>query len=514
MSVGSAETSIAKPQTHSFVGSLLNHPAGFWFIFWGEFAERCSYYGMRAILATYMVERLGMSKEDGGTYVSLFIAACYFLPLLGGFIADNFFGKYNTIVAFSIPYILGHFILGYEEKLYMFIALALLAMGSGVIKPNISTLMGMTYDQFRPGQEQLRSNAFSMFYMSINIGAGISMTVVPWIRTTYGSYWMAFLFPAVLMVLAFIAFAVGKPFYAKEVISRSTPRTPEEKALQWIVVGQIGGLFFLVMFFWAIFDQTASTWIYYAQTYMDCNVLGHEIDPEQVQAVNSYLIVICLPLLAILWTILDARGIRVRPTNKMILGFLLTAACMGTMAFCGYSTGQAEKREMVKDGVVVRDDQGVAKMEDFCPQERKVSVIWQVAAYLLLTIAEILISVTGLELAFVAAPKTMKSFVTSLWLLTVGLANLFLNVPLSRLYPSMHPGHYFGMLTVTLLVVAGLFFLVARRFNRLTDLQEEEAKRAKMLALSEEQKLATPQQLNDGIQDQGRREGIVDKGQL
>src|SRR4051795_51399 len=111
MSVSSADPSIAKPQSPSFLGSLFNHPTGFWFIFWGEFAERCSYYGMRAILALYMVDVLGMTKQNSGTYMSIFIGACYFLPLLGGYVADNILGKYNTIVAFSIPYILGHVIL-------------------------------------------------------------------------------------------------------------------------------------------------------------------------------------------------------------------------------------------------------------------------------------------------------------------------------------------------------------------------------------------------------------------
>src|SRR3954468_13628189 len=119
------------------------HPPAFWFIFWGEFAERCSYYGMRAILATYMADVLGFGDANAGTYMSFFIAACYFLPLVGGYIADNFLGKYNTIVAFCLPYILGHLILAIEEPLFLFIALALLAMGSGVTKPNISTLMGM-----------------------------------------------------------------------------------------------------------------------------------------------------------------------------------------------------------------------------------------------------------------------------------------------------------------------------------------------------------------------------------
>ncbi len=509
-----AAPDIAKPASMTFLQSLLNHPIGFWFIFWGEFAERCSYYGMRAILATYLVDKLGFSKENSGTTNSLFIAACYFLPLVGGFVADNFFGKYNTIVAFSLPYILGHFILGIETELFVFIALALLAMGSGVIKPNISTLMGLTYDQFRPGQEQLRSNAFSIFYMSINIGAAISQVMVPAIRTYFkGSeyaYFYAFMFPAFLMVFAFIAFAIGKPFYAKEVISR-TKRTPEERALQWTIVGQIAGLFFLVMFFWAVFDQASSTWIFFAQTYMDCTIFGMEIDPEQVQALNPILIVLFLPFVTILWTVLDAKGYHVRPTNKMILGFLLTAACMGTMAVAGYSTGQAEKRDLVKDGVVVMDEQGQPKQIDFCPEERKVNVGWQMMAYLFITIAEILISVTGLELAFVAAPKSMKSFVTSLWLLSVGLANLFLNVPLSRVYPSMHPGHYFAMLTGTLLVVTVLFYFVAQRFNRLTRAQEEAAEKAATVSLDAMDGAAVVPPPRDGIMDKSRREGIIEE---
>ena len=82
------------------------------------------------------------------------MAACYFLPLVGGYLADHYFGKYRTIVAFSLPYIIGQMILGIENKPFLFIALSLLAMGSGVIKPNISTLMGLSYDQQRPGQQQ------------------------------------------------------------------------------------------------------------------------------------------------------------------------------------------------------------------------------------------------------------------------------------------------------------------------------------------------------------------------
>ncbi len=178
--------------------SQTGHPTGFWYFFWGEFAERCSYYGMRAILALYMTERLGVDTSNAGTFMSMFIAACYFFTLLGGWIADNFLGKYWTIVLFSVPYVAAQFIVGIENKYLVFGSLLLLAMGSGVIKPNISTLMGLTYDQQRPGQDQLRTSAFSWFYMAINIGAFLSQVAMPWLRTEYG-YQVAFLFPAGLM---------------------------------------------------------------------------------------------------------------------------------------------------------------------------------------------------------------------------------------------------------------------------------------------------------------------------
>lgn len=490
----------SRPAGNGFIGFLKQHPIGFWFIFWGEFAERCSYYGMRAILSVYMAEQLGLGRSNATTYMSFFIAACYFLPLVGGFLADNFFGKYRTIVWFSIPYILGHVVLGIEEPLYLFIALCLLAMGSGVIKPNISTLMGMTYDQQRPGQEQLRSSAFSMFYMAINIGAAISQFVIPLLRTRYG-YSIAFLFPAVLMAIAFAIFASGRKFYAIEKIERRH-KTPEERALQWKVLGRILGLFLLVMFFWAIFDQASSTWIFFAYSYMDWTVLpGLQVEPEQMQALNPVLIVLLLPAITYLWVALDRRGIKVRATDKMLIGFLLTAACMGVTAVAGYLAGPSEtllapsaNRVVTAQAAKTAEDQlpalragsvaaaiaapstpsaAAALMlpdvlnHGYVRTDNKVSIWWQIIAYLVITVAEILVSVTGLELAFVAAPKSMTSFVTSLWLLTVFLGNLLINAPIARLYPVMNPGTYFLMFSAMMVAVVIIFIPVARRFNRI-----------------------------------------------
>lgn len=586
------------------------HPIGFWFFFWGEFAERSSYYGMRAILALYMTDKLGVDKSDAGTFMSLFIAACYFLPLLGGYLADNFFGKYWTIVGFSIPYVIGQFIVGIENKYVVLGALALLAMGSGVIKPNISTLMGLTYDQQRPGQEQLRSSAFSWFYLAINIGALLSQLGVPWLRSEYG-YGTAFLFPAGLMALALTVFALGKRFYGKEVIEKKVLGAvgehipdgmtltglpikykvvlPEEKEadrkLKLQTLGRIGSLFLLVMFFWAIFDQSASTWIFFANTYMDLHLFGLEVTADQIQFVNALFIVIFLPMSVFFFNFLTKQGIKIRPTDKMIVGFMLTALSMVVLGFSGFLAGKKQdavkvtlkegelilppgngelknasltgaefgevriaasdakyneekKKWELTNGTIAFHDGSVLTIKDgridfdksrgvfaktaiatsgtletkfkkgdyamggdkliigennaatvktgekpeapkdkeppkvtvegtdWVKPEERVTAWWQVLSYFILTLSEILISVTGLELAFVAAPPTMKSFVTACWLVTVGLANLLINAPITRLYEKMEPGPYFTMLGGTLVVVTVIFIPLAIRFNR------------------------------------------------
>jgi POT family proton-dependent oligopeptide transporter len=553
-----------------FLSYLGRHPKGFWFFFWGEFAERCSYYGMRAILAMYMADQLGLGQANSAVYMSFFIGACYFLPLVGGWVADNYFGKYWTIVGFSLPYILGHLILGIENVPCLIIALCLLAMGSGVIKPNISTLMGLTYDQQRPGETKLRSDAFAIFYFSINVGAAISQFAMPPIRSQYG-YAIAFMFPAALMVVAFLIFAAGKRYYAIEVIEHQA-RSPEENAERWRVLGRIFGLFFLVMFFWAIFDQAASTWVFFTEACMNRHIFGYEMDADQMQAFNPVLILILLPPITIFVKYLQEKGWRIRPTDKMLVGFGLTAGCMAVMAVAAVLAGQADLRpglatgkedkafalsvtgpgsfsfqtdkadklrinatsqksvsvsypergsdqkptgasvtllfsgdgvlkladveeregfsKLRIDGNVTKLEKTVAKGDDkqketvmegslsasfegdlgvsrrwFVAPEHQVTVWWLVLAYLVITIGEVLISVTGLELAYTAAPKSMTGFVTACWLLTVALANWLINVPITMLYPVMQPALYFLMLTIIMLIVTARFVTVGKRFN-------------------------------------------------
>lgn len=410
------------------------HPIGFWFFFWGEFAERCSYYGMRAILLLYMTSALEIPDQWASVAMSLFMAACYFLPLAGGWVADNYFGKYWTIVGFSIPYILGHVILGIENIPCLVIALSLLAMGSGVIKPNISTLMGLTYDQQRPGQDRLRGDAFAMFYFSINIGAFLSTWAVPLLRNEYG-YFIAFLFPAALMVLAFGVFAAGKRFYAKETIVRTVP-TLEEREQRLRVFLRILALFAVVAFFWMVFDQSVTTLTLFARDHLDRTIRvgawSYEFTADQLQMFNPLLILILLPIITLGYRLFPG----LRPTDKMQVGFVLTGVTTALMAVAGYLA-----------------------------REGPVSIYWEVVAYVIVTTAEILISVTGLELAFTAAPKSMKGFVTACWLAGVGVANI-VNAFITPLYSFTTPDVYFAGLTLAAIPVCLAFYAVAKTFNR------------------------------------------------
>src|SRR5574341_699535 len=231
------------------------HPKGFWFIFWGELAERASYYGMKTLLLLYMIQRLGYSDANSASVVSLFTASCYVLPIAGGYIADHWLGKFRTIIYFAIPYIMGHIILGtFSNEVGLYTALLLLAGGSGSIKPNISTLMGLMYQ--KEGKTHLMTQAFSWYYMAINIGAAITTFSLPFIRDRYG-YSTAFMAPTSLIAVSLAILYLGKKYYPQEELKtvQRIVKTAAQKKADRTALLRISGLFLLIVFFWSVFDQ-------------------------------------------------------------------------------------------------------------------------------------------------------------------------------------------------------------------------------------------------------------------
>jgi POT family proton-dependent oligopeptide transporter len=430
----------------SAIARLRQHPIGFWFIFWGELAERASFYGMRTILALYMVEVLRFEEANAAAIMPAFMAACYVTPLLGGFLADRVLGRYKTILYFSGPYVLGHIILGgLENRAGLFSALVLLALGSGSIKPNTSTLMGQMYEEQKKGA--LLTEAFSYFYAAINIGSTIATLGLPWLRdkvaatsTREHGYAVALMIPAALMVGAFAFFAVGKKHYPVEHVGNLPPKTSEQRASERATLVRISGIFALIAVFWFVYDQAASTWIYFAKDHMDLSLgFGVSTTPDQVQGLNPLLIVVLTPIFNALWELLKRRrgGVEVPDTRKMLIGFFIVFGCMAIMAAVGFAAG---------DG--------------------KVSVWWLCLATLVITLSELCISVVGLEFAFkVAAPGT-KSVVTAAFLMTVFLGDTVQTFFNKALWGTVSPGVFFAIQAVIMAVAAVLFYVVARRFEQ------------------------------------------------
>jgi POT family proton-dependent oligopeptide transporter len=506
------------------------HPKGLYFFFWGEFAERFTYYGMRTILFLYMTQVLRFADTEAGPIYTIFKQACYFLPLLGGYIADRWLGRYWTIVGFSVPYVIGQFLLGVPNPMIMYLSLALLACGSGVIKPNISPLMGQTYDQQRPGNDRLRVSAFNLFYLAINIGALISTFSLPLIRTHYirthldpavqaqalaaekagediakyatqevlqNAYQVAFQFPAWFMLASLLIFAAGKRSYAVERPERHD-LTPEERRLQWATLKRLFGIFALVVLFWFGYEHNDTLWVAFSRDYVDLRVplFGWPISADQLQFLNSLFVIILIPVFNVLFSRIDPDIKIFTPMRKVLAGFILTAAAIGIMAVAGFiAQGHTEqvwkgvKEETIVSGLgqgtslsnpweaalmINTTATGGGKLEEVSTV--KVSALWPALAYIILTFGEVLLYGTMLELAYSAAPKSMKGFVTACFLVTNTLGN-FLNMfwmtqyggslvdPVAKRGPLL-PGQFFG---ITALVVAGAavaFIFVGRQFER------------------------------------------------
>jgi POT family proton-dependent oligopeptide transporter len=473
------------------------HPPAIWFFFWGEFAERCSYYGMRAILFAYLTTGLLYDDKDANFIYYPFKIGCYFLPLLGGFIADRWLGRYWTIVGFALPYVIGQFLLTLPERYALFPALVLLAGGSGVIKPNISTLLGQTYDQKRPGNELLRRSAFLWFYLSINIGALISQTALPEVRNHYvkthvsaeiakvlveaeekgedilkiapndvvrKANSVAFQYPAWLMVASLILFALGKKFYAVEKVEHHV-LTDEQRSLRWQTLSRLFGIFALVVLFWLGYEHNDTLWIAFNRDYVDLRIpfLDKTVAPDQLQMLNALFVVVLIPVFNFTLTRLDPQTRVFTPMRKVLAGFILTAAAIGIMSAAGSMAQGHVQSELRGD-----------KMMDVSTV--RVSIWWPATAYIVLTFGEVLLYGTMLEIAYTAAPKSMKGFVSACFLVTNAIANL-LNILWTPMYggslptPAAErgpflPAQFFGITAAIVLLAAILFVFIGKRFER------------------------------------------------
>jgi POT family proton-dependent oligopeptide transporter len=304
----------------------------------------------------------------------------------------------------------------------LFWGLALIALGSGGIKPCVSTHVG---DQFTDKNKHLIARIYDIFYFAINFGSFFSTLLTPWVLVKWGAAW-AFGIPGILMALATLVFWMGRgryvhvpptgktgksgflPIFWEALTSgKSRPKGGDffSAALGRYKADEVEGaraakdvfkVFIAISVFWALFDQHGSSWVLQAQQ-MNLDVWGTHFEASQISALNPIMVMVLIPLFAkLVYPSFQRAGFAVTPLRKIGSGMFVAASSFAAAA-------------LIQRGL----DGG-----------HKLSVAWQFIPYLLLTIAEILVSITGLEFAYTQAPRQMKSTIMSFFFLTIFAGNM------------------------------------------------------------------------------------------
>lgn len=430
-------------------------PSGIPFITANEAAERFSFYGMRGILFVFMTKYLvdasgefaPMTEPEAKGYFHLFTSAVYFTPLLGALLADIVLGKYRTILFLSIIYCAGHLTLALDDSRFgLALGLGLISLGSGGIKPCVSAHVG---DQFGRTNAHLLEKVFAWFYFAINLGAFTSTILTPILLDRYGPH-VAFGVPGGLMFLATFVFWLGRhrfvhiPPGGMEFVRQAKSREGLGAILR------IGVIYVFVAVFWALFDQTGSAWIAQAQQ-MDRNLLGVEWLPSQIQAINPVLVLAFIPVFN-LWIYPAVNQVfTLTPLRKIGAGFFVMVAAYLVTALAEHwiSLGQTP------------------------------SIAWQLLGYVILTSAEILVSITCLEFSYTQAPQALKSLVMALFMLSISIGNLFTSAVNFLIQnpdgtSALEGASYYLFFAAVMAGTAVLFIPVAMRFRERTYIQQEQ----------------------------------------
>ena len=443
--------------------NLTGMPPGVPYIIGNEAAERFSYYGMKSVLTVFMAHYIlnqsgilaPMQENEAYMYTHYFVFGVYFLPILGAVLADGFLGKYWTILSLSIVYCLGNLTLAcmatawgiaVGQRTMLAVGLFLICLGAGGIKPCVSANVG---DQFGESNKHLLSKMFGWFYFSINAGSFISSILCPWLLANpkYGPGW-AFGIPGIAMLIATLFFWGGRSKmvhvppsglgYLRETFSKEGLLT----------LGRIAMVYFFILFFWGLWGMSnGAEWTLQAEK-MDLHWMGMDLIAAQVQTANPILILLFIPLVNyVIYPAID-KVFPLTPLRKIGIGLFITA-----LSF-----------------VVIVMIQG------WIDGGQKPSINWQLLAYVILTLGEAMVSITGLEFSYTQAPNSMKSSVMALWLLTVASGELFVGLVNKWILgggQKVSAHQYFTFFTWLMFGAAVVFVVVACFYKGRTYLQSQ-----------------------------------------
>ena len=443
--------------------SWFGHPRGLSTLFFTEMWERFSYYGMRGFLILYATASiatggLGFDVQHGASVVKWYTSSVWLTPILGGFLADRFLGQYRSVLLGGLIIAVGHFTLAFKSLPSFFTGLVLIVLGTGLLKPNISAMVGSLYDQ----GDARRDAGFSIFYMGINVGAFLGIIGAGWLAQKV-DWHIGFAAAGVGMTLGLIQYVIGKgrlqPALDRLVAGRAhVPNVGGSSARpgigarlrqlwDWVrsFTGEerkrIAAVFVLFVFaalFWGAYEQAASTLNLFADRYTDLNILGYQIPSSWLQSVQPIMVITLAPVLAWLWVRLGPR----EPSSpaKFAIGLLCTG-----LAFL----------LLVPAGLIAQGGAGI-----------RVSPLWLVAAYTIEEIGELCLSPVGLSAVTKLAPTRIVSLMMGVFFLSNWLGNLLAGWT-AGFFGSMPLAQLFGVTAAVSLGAAVVMFVLLKPVQRL-----------------------------------------------
>ncbi len=380
------------------------HPRGLATLFFTEMWERFSYYGMRALLFLYMVGSvtqpgLGFDKKLAGLIYGTYTMLVYFMGVPGGWIADRYLGHYRAVFIGGVIIACGHFCMAFPSIVTFFVGLALITLGTGLLKPNVSTMVGSLYAR----DDTRRDSGFSLFYMGINLGAFIA----PLICTPLGqnlNWHFGFAAAGVGMVCGLIQYVYGRKYLVP--VSPATKSTtvasaedtpgpsPTFTSEDW---GRISAALILILFsfiFWAGFEQAGSSLSLFADQATRLTMFGRTYASGLFQSVEPAFVLIFSPVFALVWLKLGTRNPS-SPTKFTLGIFFLSLSFLLIMPAAKFyeSSGQ------------------------------RVSPWWLIGLYFLQMLGELCLSPVGLSMVTKLSPPRVVGFMMGLWFFATGSGN-------------------------------------------------------------------------------------------
>jgi POT family proton-dependent oligopeptide transporter len=381
---------------------LDRQPPGLFLLFGVEMWERFSFYGMRAFLTLFLISSaggFGWSKEQASHLYGWYQGLVYLTPLLGGYLADRLIGTHRSVIIGGIIIASGHFCLAVPAKPTFFLGLALIILGTGFFKSNISTMVGQLYSE----NDRRRDAAFTIFYMGINLGASIGQIICPKLADRYNWHvgFSAAGFGMVLGLVVYLAFKrrflgtigdVPASRAGRQKDSARQPLTAEEKK----GVAAIAILAFFNIFFWMAFEQAGSSMTFFAEERTRRMFLGINFLAPYFQSVNSISVILLAPVFAWLWTILEARNRAPSTPVRFAFGLFLLGS--------GFIVLVIGAR--LSDGGI------------------RISPLWLIVTYVLHTCGELCLSPVGLSMVTKLAPARFASLAMGAWFFSMFISDL------------------------------------------------------------------------------------------